>query len=60
MFLDLFQEMAIVQVNLTLRLPKPKQIHAPSQGNEDAGVEAIPKSHPEGSARPAKLASFSD
>jgi len=45
MFLNLLEEMDVMELDLALRLPKPKKINPPDDGDDDAGVKSIAKSH---------------
>jgi hypothetical protein len=45
MFLDLRQEMGVVQFDLALRLPKPEEIDRAYHGDDETGVESVAKSH---------------
>jgi hypothetical protein len=60
MFLDLLEEVTVVQFDLPLRLPQPKKVNRPEHGDDNAGVKSIAKSHVERSAYASKLASDSD
>jgi hypothetical protein len=45
MFLDLLEEMSIVELDLALRLPQPEKINPPDQRDHEAGIESVAKSH---------------
>ena len=58
-FFDLGQEMDAVELDLALRLPKPRQVNTPDGGNDKTGIKSVPKMHIPTFSRSVQLASDS-